>query len=505
MRNLIEIARIITRNKVSKIEVFDERTFRNKDSKFNQFYQSLLTNKFKEDRDAAAFFYGCPPSDPKYRQLKSRFRKRLLNTLFFLDMNQPSTSTYDRAYYSCNKEWAIVRAMLWHGAPHAAVQLARQVLSVALKFRFADFIVNSSRMLRGHCAEQNDASGYETYHSYILEYSEVLQAELRSEELRQRVYMHYSSGDYLGNEAVTSQVDASCNDLLTLSEQHESPILYNNMYMAWIFKYEMLQDFNGVLEVCERGEQYLQQNPSGEHEQKMALFQIKKMSAYIHLEDYREGRMNAERSLPLISEGSAYWFVFMEYYFLLAMHTGNYVHALAIFNQVKEQPMFSKLEEVAREKWKLFEAYCDYLIYSEGKKNPVLQMQAKKNAPLSNLMNNSTVPHSKHHRTFLVLLLSLQILLLLESKTHNGLAERIERLKKYATNQLRKDSYYRTIQFIRLLQQISKAGFKKEELSNTEKYYKSLQQRPFFYRGEVDELEVIPYEKLWGRILSALG
>jgi hypothetical protein len=504
MRNLIEIARIITRNKVSKIEVFDERTFRNKGSKFNQFYQSLLTNKFKEDRDAAAFFYGCAPSDPKYRQLKSRFRKRLMNTLFFLDINQPSISTYDRAYYSCNKEWAIVRAMLWYGAPQAAFQLARQVLSAALKFRFADFIVNASRMLRDHCAEQGDASGYETYHRYILEYSDVLLAELRSEELRQRVYMHYTSKDYMGKEDIASQVDASCDDLLTLSEQYSSPIVFNNMYSAWIFRYEMMQDFNGVLEVCERGEQYLQQNPSGEHEQKMAFLQIKKMSAYIHLENYREGRMNAERFLPMITEGSTHWFAFMEYYFLLAMHTGNYVHALAIFNQVKEQSTFSKLQDVAQEKWKLFEAYCDYLIYSEGKKNPVLQMQAKKDFQLNSLINKP-LPHSKDYRAFLVLQLSLQILLLLESKTHSGLAERIGRLKKYANNQLRKDVYYRTVQFIRLLQQLSKAGFQREELSNTEKYYKSLQQRPFFYRGDVDELEVIPYEKLWGRILSALG
>ena len=103
-----------------------------------------------------------------------------------------------------------------------------------------------------------------------------------------------------------------------------------------------------------------------------------------------------------------------------------------------------------------------------------------------------------------VLLILLQILFLLERNTISGLQERIARLKKYANRQFRKDEYFRPVQFIRLLQQLSKAEFQVEELSNTEKYLTALQSHPFFYRGIASELEVIPYEKLWERILSYL-
>ena len=102
MKNLIEISKIVTKRKVKKIEIFDDHSLKHKNSKFNEFYEALLANKFKNDRDAASFLYGCSPTDAKYRQLKSRFRKRLLNTLFLLDVNLPAASNYDRAYLTCN-------------------------------------------------------------------------------------------------------------------------------------------------------------------------------------------------------------------------------------------------------------------------------------------------------------------------------------------------------------------------------------------------------------------
>ena len=48
----------------------------------------------------------------KYRQLKSRFKKRLLNTLYFLDINQPANPNYERAYYNCHKDWTLVKILL---------------------------------------------------------------------------------------------------------------------------------------------------------------------------------------------------------------------------------------------------------------------------------------------------------------------------------------------------------------------------------------------------------
>ena len=117
---------------------------------------------------------------------------------------------------------------------------------------------------------------------------------------------------------------------------------------------------------------------------------------------------------------------------------------------------------------------------------------------------NDSILYPKEQRIFTVLLVIAQVLFLLEKKSYNAVAERIDRLKGYANRQLKKEEFHRAIQFIRLLQQLAKSDYKIENMGMTEKYYNKLVETPFFYSGAIHQFEVIPYEKLWNLILSRL-
>ena len=502
MKNLIEISKIVTKKKVRKIEIFDDHSLKHKNSKFNEFYEALLASKFKNDRDAANFLYSCSPTDDKYRQLKSRFRKRLLNTLFFLDVNLPSTSSYERAYFSCNKDWTLVKILLSNNATHTAASLARQILTTALKFKFADVIVNCSRILRKYSADIGDEKNFEEYDQHIKQYQNVLDAEIRSEELHQRVIMNYYKPPSK-NQDLRERIDTYCDALVGLSEIYDSPIIIYNMYLVWAFRYEMLHDYQAMLEVCNKAEEYIEKNPIYYQTEKLATFQLKKMSAYLHLRDYKNGKVNAEKCLKSFPAGSETWFVFMEYYLLLAIHTDNFVNALAIYNRATSNTKFKKMSGQEKEKWKIYNIYLNYIAESQKSENAILQSQRKSTFRLSRFLNDPLL-FPKDQRIFTVLLVIAQILFFIEKKGYNAVSERIERLKNYANRQLKKEVYYRVIQFIRLLQQLEKADFKVENLSNVDKYYDRLIETPFAYRGLISELEVIPYEKLWNYILKQL-
>lgn len=502
MKNLIEISRIVTKKKVKKIEIFDDHSLKHKNSKFNEFYEALMANKFKNDRDAASFLYSCSPTDDKYRQLKSRFRKRLLNTLFFLDVNLPSTSNYDRAYFSVNKDWTLVKILNANHANHTAAALARQILSIALRFKFADVIVNCSRILRRYSAAEGDEKNYEIYDQYSKQFQNVLDAEIRSEELYQRVIMNYLKPP-AKNADLNEKIDIYCDALVGLSEVYDSPIVVYNMYLVWAYRYEMMRDFDAMLEVCNKAENYIEQNPIYYQDDKLATFQLKKMSAYLHLRDWKKGKINAEKCLQSFPEGSDTWFTFMEYYLLLAIHTDNYINALAIYNQATIHTKFKRQEVVVREKWRIYNVYLNYIIESQGEANPVLLTQRKRSFRVKRFLTDPIL-YPKDQRIFTVLMVLAQVLFFLEKRNYDNLIEHIERLKSYANRQLKKEEYFRVIQFIRLLQQLMKADFEVSRLSNVDKYYNRLIETPFFYRGLDPELEIIPYEKLWNLILSRL-
>lgn len=503
MKNLIEISKIVTKKKVKKIEIFDDHSLKHKNSKFNEFYEALILGKFKNDRDAATYLYGCSPTDDKYRQIKSRFRKRLLNTLFFLDVNLPSASGYDRAYFSCNKDWTLVKILLSNNAPHTASALARQILTTALKFKFADVIVNCARILRKYAADTNQEKDYEIYDQHSKQFQNVLDAEIRSEELYQRVYMNYHR-PHAKTSDLKERIDTYCDALVGLSEIYDSPVILYNMYLVWSYRYEMLHDYNDMLEVCTKAEKYIEDNPRYYQNEKLATFQLKKMSAYLHLRDWKKGKINAEKCLESFPQGSEPWFDFMEYFFLLAMHTDNFLNAIAIFNDATGNNQFKKLPAQQKEKWKIYSHYLNYLIESMGEENPILLTQRRKAFRLQRFLNEPVL-YSKDQRIFTVLVIIAQILFLLEKKSYNAVSERIDRLKSYSTRQLKKDEYYRVNQFIRLLQQLPKADYEVKNLSNTEKYYNRLIETPFSFRGFITQLEIIPYEKLWNLILKRMG
>jgi hypothetical protein len=502
MKNLVEISKIVTKKKVKKIEIFDDYSLKNKNSKFNEFYEALMAGKFRNDRDAATYLYDCSPTDDKYRQLKSRFRKRLLNTLFFLDVNMPDTSGYDRAYFSCNKDWTLVKILLANDAPNTAASLARQILTTALKYKFADIIVNCSRILRTNSADSEEEKEFEEYDQYIKQYKDILDAEIRSEELYQRVMMNYFKPG-TENFDLKERIDTYCDALIGLSEMYDSPVIFYNMYLVWTYRYEMLKDYEAMIEVCTRAEQYMKDNPTYYQEGKMATFQLKKMSAFLHLKDYKRGKINAEKCLQTFEEGSEMWFAFLEYYFLLAMHTENYINAIAILTKATGHVRFKKMSLQEREKWKVYEVYINYIIDVFGEDNPVLRRQNRRTFKVSKFLNDPIL-YPKELRVFTIFNLIAQILFLIEQKQYSNAGELIERLKNYANRQLKKEEFFRLINFIRLLQQLSKSNFRLDEITNAEKYISRLGEEPFYYRGLVSELEVLPYEQLWEIIIKRI-
>jgi hypothetical protein len=502
MKNLIEVAKIVTKKKVRKIEIFDDATLRNKSSKFNEFYEALMNSRFKNDRDAASFLYNCSPTDDKYRQLKSRFRKRLLNTLFFLDINQPSVSGYDRAYYSCNKDWTLVKILFENNAPNTGTEIARSIYLTAEKYKFADIIMNSSRVLREQAAIDGNLEEFEEYDKQIKQYGNVYEAEIRSEEFLQRVKMqfHQQQGDTTHFE---ERIEYYCNALVSLSEQYDSPVVLYNMFLVWIYRYEVLRDFDAMVEVCKRAEEYIAAHPIYQRDEVTATFRLKKMTAYLHLKDYKNGMAEAERGLKIVNEASPYFFDYLELYFLLAMHTDNYIKAMAIHNHATAIPKFKRLPSADKEKWQVFEMYLDLMLEYHDIENPTL-IGGRKKMLRNTKFINEPILFPKEQRMYTVHYMIGQFLYHLRKGAHALTTETADKMKSFSNRQLKPEEYLRAINFFKLLQSLPKAEYKLSEITSTEKYYNRLVDQPFNYRGMLNELEVVPFEKLWNIILSKI-
>lgn len=498
MKNLLEISRIVTKKKVKKIEIFDDHSLKQKSSKFNEFYELLMSGVLKNDKDAALKLYGSTPTDDKYRQLKSRFKKRILNTLFFLDVNQSSSSNYDRAYYSCHKDWTLVKILIANKAEDTAAQLTKSIITTALKFEFSDIIVNAARILRLHAMRTENEKAYEEYDQLCKKHQVILSAEIESDELYERTLM-LSRKSEAKNQHKTSLIQSNCDRILELSTKHPSPVILYNKFMIFTIFHEVQKEYKNVCSVCDKAEQYIIEYPHLYREEKLAQIALKKMLALLHLQDFEKGQ-NQVKEYLIKFEKNDIWLQLHEYYLLLAIHCKQYTVAHTIFLQAFEDKRFKKTTSEDRDKWNAFEAYLCFLLWMEtdsSQEKPKRYKQFKVKRFLE-----EPIIFPKNQRIFTVILVIAQILFLLEEERLGEAFERVERLKGYSTRLLKQEEHFRITQFIRLLQQLAKAHFDYQKIGVHQKYVDRLLETPIKYRKAVDGLEIIPYHHLWEMILT---
>jgi hypothetical protein len=501
MKKLKEITDIVTRKKVVKLEVLDEYIL-NKPSKINEFFDGITSNRFKNDRDAANYLYNSNPQDPKYRKLKSRFRQKLLNTIFLIEPNKPLSSGYDRTYFNCHKEWAQIKILTANNALLIAESLTRQLLNISQKFKFTDITLNCLRELRAHAVRKEDQKSFDHYIELEKKYEALFQKENRSKELLERT-MLMSMAISNKPEVLPSGLIEYCEEMVSLSELYDSPTIFKHMFKAWIIRYELEADHYAIVEVCIQAEQYLLNNEKYFPTKDIYSFYVKKMLAFLHLQDYSRGKKHSEDCLPKIPNSSYEWFKFMEIYLLLAIHAQNYYQAFAIFNNIISNNNFKKLEPVEKEKWKLFNAYMHYALKMKSL-DKILLNQAKQSGFVLEEYMTLKPDFPKNLRNLEILKNILVTLYLIKQKKYNRANEKIDHLNYTANHKLEKKGFYRSIQFIKLLTILKKANYQIEEIRLADKYYSRLRNQPFYYRGKYNGLEIIPYETLWEMVLEDL-
>ena len=118
---------------------------------------------------------------------------------------------------------------------------------------------------------------------------------------------------------------------------------------------------------------------------------------------------------------------------------------------------------------------------------------------------NSVPIYSKDKRGLNIPILIIQLLFMIVKKDYDQSLERFDAIQKYCSRYIKKGDNLRSNCFINMLLQIPKASFHKAGvIRKAQKYYDQLLATPLEVSGQAHEIEIIPYEDLWGFILESL-
>lgn len=499
MKKLQEIIRIIGRKRIKRVEIFNESGNLDRNNLYYRMYRGIREGKYRTDEEAAEDLFGVDPSDKRYQMLKSRVNKRLLNNLLFL--HNP-TSNYEQAIYFTNRNLVAAKFLMINGGRASSGSLLKSTLNKARQYSLTEVEMECLRILRSQASFLGEVSEYEKYNERFLYIQKVLDAECYAEECYQKLIIHFAQSSASKPE-LTDEAKGYVQNISKLLDHYHSHSLMLHYFRVRVVAAGIYMDYGQVYDACQEAEEYLKSRPQLSQNARLGEFALHRMIAAMHLGDYKLGKANAEKCLAYFKHGSNNWIIFLEYYFLLCMHTGNYSKALEIYRDVTSHPRFDTLERNRLEKWKIFEGFLRYMARD-------LQFPDAEDDTFSSRFNifkflNEVPIYSRDKRGLNIAILILQVLFLLDRRDFDGIMSRTEALKVYCSRYLKRDENYRSNCFLKMVITMEKKDFDWEETKKiSTKYLKKLQSARFSYDGNLANLEIIPYEQLWTSIMQKL-
>jgi hypothetical protein len=503
MELLKELASVVSKNKAKQIEIIGQESAN--ESKVQRLYEGIIADSFKNEAEAAACIFPDSGHQRHYfNKLKRALHKRLLNSLFFIDINQPGFTDLQKAYYTCQKDYAALKILMGRSAHKTAFPLAEKILRNALRYEFTDLTVNVLRELRPlYVSLQANRKKLDYCNSLLRENIDILQAELQAEEYYQYLAIHFvkskSTKAELGN--IARKYAKELEPMLAKFSSHRFLLL---AYSVFSLRYEVINDYRNTLKVCEEAVRLFEKKGELVPKTNVLQFLRKAASCHIQIGNYEKGEKVLLRCLKGEEEGKTNWYVTCEYYLILLFHSQQYQKSFKIFLEAFYHPGFKNLSPPYQERWKLYEAFIHYFI-DTGIIEPGLKEGARLGKFRLKKFLNDMPEFSKDKRGGNITILILQILFLLQTNRYDDAIPRLEALNAYSYRYLRKNDTFRSNCFIHMLSQVPQSYFNKKAVSRkARKYVDKLKEMPLAEARQSGELEPVPYEHLWEFVLASL-
>lgn len=495
MEEIIRLIEITKKKGQRSIQLVNQNFRKKEISKDNLLYESILNGSFTSDEEAAKLMFKADPGNRNYRNTKGKLKQKLLNHLYFLDYDKETYTVYQKRLYECCHILHQCRILMEEDAGDLAAKRLPQLIKTAREFEFTDVAVEAARLLRNECAKSGKSAFFADITRELTKLKQFRDAVEECENLYFEVIATINKSVSSRNKAINK-----IPSVIARIEQRAKELKSKRLDLAGkrlrLTYNSITGRFKDNILLCESLEHtYIKKSGKdirlniSQHE-----IALTKMQSYFFVRDYENGEKYARQKLDVFKNKGADWFAFMEYYFLLAIGAGKYKKAEEIFRKIRTHKNFHQLPEEAVHRWNIYRAYL--IFFSESK-------LLKWGFDIDQFIAQPPA-FDKNRQGYNVAALLIQFMFLLREGMVYDVKSRIDALRKYSSVHLDKRHNYRNSIFIRMLEIVAEKEFNFElirEKGTT--YYKKLKRFhiPFDLKNE---LEVIPYEKLWDHIIDIL-
>lgn len=497
MTHLIDLVRLLNKNKFKHLEVFVEN------SKLKIFYEKIADGSLTNEQAAQDFFF---PKNKNaklyYYRLAQQLEERLLNLLFLIDFHKTAANPLQKEVLICYRNYAAVNSLLARFMRAPAIKLAEETIKISLKNEFTDITLPLARHLAVHYGSIDKVKKKFFYYSKIVETSqEILQAEILAEKYYAVFTWHYGGKSSLDLK-FAKKIAQFAEELKTYTQRFSSYRLNMIAHLIAVSRYQVVADYENMVIACQEALTFFENKKQEATRTQIQYFSFQLLVAYCMLGNFEKGAEAGKKAVVLSPKENVNWFLSAMALFKLYLHAQKYDLALAYLRETMDNPALSRQPSLTQERWRINEALVFYLIRTGRLPKPPelnIKFRSKRFINEFRLSNQDKAGDN-------INLITIQILFLLLEKDYDSIIDKMDALSSYAHRHLRRDESYRSNCFIKMLLQLDKGHFNRIAVQRkAEPYYQKLLAVPLSKAKQDFELEIIPYETLWEFALESLS
>ncbi|WP_161891023.1 hypothetical protein [Pontibacter russatus] len=490
MEELYKIAKLVTKSvNLSLVLPIANSRYGKEDA----LYDGIKKGIYSSDEDAARSLYNSSPNDVRYKMLKHRLKKKLLNNLLFLDYSKLGSKGYFVKDQACLLMLQQAYILKLNYEFDVVLSLVSKILTIAEEY---DFTNHKVAALELSVACYSEKGQLKQFNKTLTDFEMALKKrnlEFRAINMFQSVSVNLKKS-VTARKRLLPNIPGMLRTLEELWHEAKTFATFEAYYKTSISYYELTGSFDKIVEMTVNAGKWVEEgiiNPL-RFESNYNKFII--VYAHLRNKDYANGLVYAEKFSMAFKEGFLNWFAYMENYFLLSMHSNQLSLSEILLHKVFTNSSFHKISNTAKERWSLYQMYYRVLSLNSHTSKEVF----------INPYNLSLPEYSKDKLGFNVAILILQFIYFLQKEDSEALLYRIESLKKYILTHLKDTFSLRSKTFLRLLILTVTEDFNVDACrSKGKKLYLKLIDTPT--PGDAyAEIEIVPYEHLWEHILSIL-
>lgn len=504
MRAIQEIAEATSPNSMRKLLSGSSRSSAGESMIF-RFYRLLREGKLEEEAIVTRLYgKGVLPSEGRYKTLKSRLKRTMLDSLLNEEVMGGSYATYDKAYMTGHRQLNLARVLSIKRAYRAAAEVATSAFKNVRGYEILPVNEGLTDVLSSlYLGILHNPGLFKKYHQLHQFYTRALYdygvVAGKYRIMRSKIYAHQESPMKIGEMAL-----GFVEDTKFLMERYEKvPLLQAMVRTNEVMGLKMTGQYRKAIRAADEAEVALAQckGVSSLVVSGMALMQVE---CALNLRDFEVGQRQVEKTRKLVPKGTINAIKLSEYAVSLGLQTGNYNYAYEVIVSLDRKTLKKLPSDKVAEFWLILEAYIRFLILA-GKIDVSTNDSRLDNFRLGKFMNDvSTYAANKNGMNIQILV--LQAMFFVVRGEFSKFLDRTDALDRYCNRYLKDNDNLRHNCFFRLLTEVVKGGFNlKSRRKKINTIYTRMTSVEAIEISRKTNSEIVPYEVLWDILTESIS